>query len=106
MRFFKSNVGMVKPFKITLNDGITAKDLTALTVEWHFKDRDGNAPTGSPIVGNITNPTGGLVEFTIPAGITAVAGTKFKCQINLDSGAGYDEDTEPFNVDIDKSAKP
>lgn len=98
---------MVKPFKITQNDGKTVKDLTGLTIKWFFKARDGSAPTGSPITGVINGaPTGGLVDFTIPTGIFDTAPARYKCQLQLDSGAGYTEDTEPFNVDIDESASP
>jgi len=97
---------MVKPFKITQNDGSTAKDLTGLTIKWYFKDRDNNAPTGSPITGSITDAVNGLVEFTIPSGIFNTAPARYKSQLNLDSGSGYTEDTEPFNVDIDESAVP
>ena len=96
---------MVKPFKITFNDGITPKPITGLTIKWYFKARDGSAPTGSPITGVITDGANGLVEFTIPTGIFANI-AKFKCNLNLDSGAGFEEDTEPFNVDVDARAKP
>jgi len=105
MRFFQSNEGMVKPFKITLNDGKTAKDITGLTIKWYFKTRADTAPAGSPITGSITNATEGLVDFTIPAGIFADL-AKYRCNLNLDSGAGYEEDTETFNVEIVERSKP
>jgi hypothetical protein len=105
MKFFKSNEGMVKPFKITFNDGITPKPLAGLTIRWYFKARDDSAPTGSPITGSITDANNGLVEFTIPSGIFANLG-KYRCNLNLDSGAGYEEDTDSFNVDVVERAKP
>jgi hypothetical protein len=105
MKFFQSNEGMVKPFKITKNDGISAKDITGLTIKWYFKARDDSAPTGSPITGSITDAVNGLVEFTIPAGIFANQ-EKYRCNLNLDSGAGYEEDTQSFNVEVVERAKP
>ena len=106
MKFFQDNEGMVKPFFITLNDGKTAKDLTGLTIKWYFKARDDSAPTGSPITGVINGaPTGGLVDFTIPSGIFASLG-KYRCNLNLDSGAGYEEDTASFNVEVVERSKP
>ncbi len=105
MRFFQSNEGMVKPFKITLNDGITGKNITGLTIKWYFKARDDSAPTGSPITGSITDGANGLVDFTIPSGIFATI-AKYRCNLNLDSGAGYEEDTQSFNVDVVERSKP
>ncbi len=106
MKFFQINEGMVKPFKITLNDGKTAKDITGLTIKWYFKARDDSAPTGSPITGVINgDPTLGLVDFTIPATIFSSKG-KYRCNLNLDSGAGYEEDTETFNVEVVERSKP
>jgi hypothetical protein len=105
MKFFQDNEGMVKPFKITLNDGKTAKDISGLTIKWYFKARDDSAPTGSPITGSITDAGNGLVEFTIPTGIFDNLG-KYRCNLNLDSGAGYEEDTQSFNVEVVERAKP
>jgi hypothetical protein len=105
MKFFQDNEGMVKPFKITLNDGKTAKDISGLTIKWYFKARDDSAPTNSPITGVITDAGNGLVEFTIPTGIFDNTG-KYRCNLNLDSGAGYEEDTQSFNVEVVERAKP
>jgi hypothetical protein len=106
MKFFQSNEGMVKPFFITLNDGKTAKPLTGLTIKWYFKARDDSAPAGSPITGVINgDPLNGLVDFTIPAGIFANK-AKYRCNLNLNSGAGYEEDTQSFNVEVVERAKP
>jgi hypothetical protein len=105
MRFFKANKGMVKPFKITENDGKTAKDITGLTINWYFKARDDSAPAGSPILGTVTNGAGGLVDFTIPANIFASEG-KWRCNLNISNGAGYEEDTETFNVEVVERSKP
>lgn len=96
---------MVIPFKVVQGDGTTVKNLTGITVRWYFKDRDGNAPTGSPITGSVTDAANGLVEFTIPSGMFTTA-TKFKAQLNLSDGVNYEEDTEWFNVDVDDRAKP
>ncbi len=105
MKFFQENEGMVKPFKITLNDGKTAKDITGLTIKWYFKARDDSAPTGSPITGVISDAVNGLVDFTIPTGIFDNLG-KYRCNLNLDSLAGYEEDTQSFNVEVVERSKP
>lgn len=105
MRFWKSNKGFVVPFKIVEADGTTPKDLTGITVKWYFKDRDGNAPTGSPITGvNQTPLANGIVHFTIPAGIFDNINS-FKSQLNLSDGASYEEDAEIVQVDIDSRTK-
>jgi len=99
MRFYKDNKGMTQPFKIVQGDGTTAKSLTGITVKWFFKERDGTEPSGSPITGSVTDATNGLVDMIIPANMFTKA-TRYTCRINL-TGTGYDEDTDPFNVDID-----
>lgn len=102
MRFFKSNKGITVPFKVTQGDGVTAKNLTGITVKWYFKKRDNTVPTGSPITGTVTDAVNGLVNFLIPANIFDTI-TDFDTCLNLNNGTTYNEDTEPFTVDVDKS---
>ena len=104
MRFFVNNKGMTVPFKIVQGDGTTAKNLTSITCRLYVTDRDGNAATGSPITGTVTDAANGLVEFVIPSGMFPTVETEYKGQINL-TGTEYEEDTEFFTIDIDKSAK-
>lgn len=109
MRFFKSNKGMTQRFQIFQGDGVTPKNLTGLTIKWYFKDRDGNAPTNSPITGVIAVAASGTVDFTIPASIFSSV-TRFTCQLQLADNATlgsatYIEDTEPFNVDVDQGSQ-
>jgi hypothetical protein len=99
MRFFSYNKGMVKPFRIKERDG-TDKDLTGMTVKWYFIDRDGNVPTGNPITGSLTSPTLGKCSFTIPASFF-VARARYTCMINITNGSSFDEDTDPFTVEVD-----
>lgn len=99
MRFFAFNEGFIKPFRIKNTDG-TDKDLTGLTIAWHFTDRAGDVPTGSPITGTITVALQGQVEFTVPSGLF-IEETRYTSQINLVDGVSFDEDTIPFTVDID-----
>lgn len=99
MRLFAFNELFIKPFHITNSDG-TDKDLSGVTVKWYFIERDGTIPTGSPITGLVTVAAEGRVQFTIPAGLITTA-TKFTSTLNLTDGSGYDEDTQPFIVDID-----
>lgn len=99
MRFFAYNELFIKPFRIKNQNG-KDKDLSDLTVKWYFMDRAGDTPTGNPITGLVTVAALGKVQFTIPAGIFTEK-TRYTCQLNLTDGAGYDEDTEPFTVDID-----
>ena len=62
-------------------------------------------PTGSPITGVISDAVNGLVDFTIPTGIFDNTG-KYRCNLNLDSLAGYEEDTQSFNVEVVERSKP
>jgi len=100
MRYFKNNKGMTQPFKIVQGDGTTVKNLTGLTVIWRFKERDGTVPAATPITGTVTDAVNGLVQFVIPATTFTVV-TAYTTQINLTDGVSYDEDTDPFNVDIE-----
>jgi len=100
MRYFKNNKGMTQPFKIVQGDGTTAKNLTGLTVTWRFKERDGTVPTGTPITGTVTDAAAGEVDMVIPSGTFSKV-TAYTTQINLADGVNYDEDTDPFNVDIE-----
>jgi len=99
LRFFAFNELFIKPFRIKNQDG-TDKNLADITVKWYFIDRAGAAPTGNPITGVVTVAAEGKVQFTVPDGMF-VAKTRFSSQLNLTDGSGYDEDTEPFIVDID-----
>lgn len=110
MRFFKSNRGMTQRFQIFQGDGVTPKNLTGLTIKWYFKDRDGNAPSGSPITGVIAVAASGTVDFTIPSGLFSSAPTKYTCHLMIadnatPASATYLEDTEPFNVDVDAGSQ-
>ena len=99
MRFFAFNELFIKPFRIKNQNG-TDKDLADITVKWYFIDRSGTAPAGNPITGLVTVASEGRVRFTVPAGMF-IAKTRFTSQLNLTDGSGFDEDTEPFFVDID-----
>ena len=99
MRFFAFNELFIKPFRVKNQDG-TDKNLADITVKWYFIERDGTIPTGSPITGVVTVAANGQVQFTVPAGLFTEK-TRFTSQLNLTDGSGYDEDTEPFIVDID-----
>ena len=101
MRFFVGNGGFTVPFGITKTDGTTRKDITGLTLKWYFLDEAGNAPTGSPITGVITDASQGEVDFVVPAGVCA-AEIEFISQVNMSDGVDYDEDTEIFTVNIAK----
>lgn len=99
MRFYKDNLGIVKPFKILKADG-SAKNLTGLTITWAFKDRNGIVKT---LTGVITSAINGQVSFTITSGFfTSV--TRYRCQLHLVDGSAYTEDTDPFFVDIDDTS--
>lgn len=99
MRFYKNNFGIVKPFKILNADG-TAKNLTGITMKWKFKDRDGSLKT---LTGTVTSASTGQVSFTITSGFFTTV-TKYRCQLNLVDGSTYEEDTDPFWVDIDETS--
>lgn len=105
-RLFVSNFGFDLPFKITEADGTTVKNLTSIVCKLYLKDRDGNAPTGSPITGTVTDAVNGLVKFTIPTGMFTSAPSSYKAQINLTTTTTYEEDTEWFSIDVDERAKP
>lgn len=99
MIFFKGNEGITVPFAMKKRDGTTVKNLTGLTITWTFKDRDGNIPSGSPVSCNILSATDGTFDATIPSGLFTTE-TKYRCQIHLEDGAGYVEDSKPFWVEV------
>jgi hypothetical protein len=91
---------MIQPFQIFEWDGVTAVNLTGMTLTWRFKDNTVTPATVKNIVGSITDTVNGKCSFTIPQSFFTVV-TKYECQIELSQSGVILEHTDPyFDVEI------